>query len=77
MSSKKLDDDHISRYQVYLFRERKLSPETIEGRTAVLRSLFVKRLRQPHLGATRDNRGPQKAYDDYLVFSVSCRTTRM
>jgi integrase/recombinase XerD len=31
------------------FRERKLSPGTIEGRTAALRFLFVKTLRRPYL----------------------------
>jgi hypothetical protein len=37
----------IHQYQAYLFRERKLSPGTIEGRTAALRFLFVKTLRRP------------------------------
>ncbi len=40
---------HIRQYQAYLFRERKLSPGTIEGRTAALRFLFVKTLRRPYL----------------------------
>src|SRR5271166_6546601 len=41
--------EHIREYQAYLFRERKLSPGTIEGRTAALRFLFVKTLRRPYL----------------------------
>ncbi len=44
-----LGPEHIRRYQAYLFRERKLSPGTIEGRTAALRFLFVKTLRRPYL----------------------------
>jgi integrase/recombinase XerD len=39
----------ISQYQAYLFRERKLSPGTIEGRTAALRFLFIKTLHRPYL----------------------------
>jgi integrase len=41
--------EHIRQYQAYLFRERKLSPGTIEGLTAALRFLFVKTLRRPYL----------------------------
>jgi site-specific recombinase XerD len=44
-----LGPDHIRDYQVHLFRDRKLSPRTIEGRTAALRFLFVKTLRRPYL----------------------------
>jgi integrase/recombinase XerD len=36
--------EHIREYQVHLFRDRKLSPGTIEGRTCALRFLFVKTL---------------------------------
>src|ERR1035438_10928554 len=39
----------IREYQVLLFRDCKLSPGTIEGRTAALRFLFVKTLRRPYL----------------------------
>jgi hypothetical protein len=39
----------ISQDQAYLFRERKLSPGTIKGRTAALRFLFIKTLRRPYL----------------------------
>jgi hypothetical protein len=44
-----LGPDHVRGYQVHLFRDRKLSPRTIEGRTAALRFLFVKTLRRPYL----------------------------
>ena len=33
-SPERLGPDHIRQYQAYLFRERKLSPGTIQGRTA-------------------------------------------
>jgi integrase/recombinase XerD len=36
-------------YQVHLFRDRKLSPRTIQSRCAALRFLFVKTLRRPYL----------------------------
>src|SRR5258707_10884648 len=45
----RLGPEHIRQYQAYLFRERKLSPGTIEGRTAALRFLFIKTLRRPYL----------------------------
>jgi len=48
-SPDRLGPEHIRQYQTYLFRERKLSPGTIEGRTAALRFLFVKTLRRPYL----------------------------
>ncbi|MGA2688753.1 MAG: site-specific integrase [Candidatus Korobacteraceae bacterium] len=48
-SPERLGPEHIRQYQAYLFRERKLSPGTIEGRTAALRFLFVKTLRRPYL----------------------------
>src|SRR5450631_3851131 len=48
-SPERLGLEHIRQYQAYLFRERKLSPGTIEGRTAALRFLFVKTLRRPYL----------------------------
>jgi len=44
-SPERLGPDHIRQYQAYLFRERKLSPGTIEGRIAALRFLFIKTLR--------------------------------
>jgi site-specific recombinase XerD len=44
-----LGPEHIRQYQAYLFRERKLSPGTVEGRTAALRFLYVKTLRRPYL----------------------------
>ena len=48
-SPERLGPDHIRQYQAYLFRERELSPGTIQGRTAALRFLFVKTLRRPYL----------------------------
>jgi site-specific recombinase XerD len=44
-----LGPEHIRQYQVHLFRERKLSAGTVEGRTAALRFLFVKTLKRPYL----------------------------
>ena len=44
-----LGPEQIREYQVHLFCDCKLSPGTIEGRTAALRFLFVKTLRRPYL----------------------------
>jgi site-specific recombinase XerD len=41
-SPERLGPEHIRQYQAYLFRERKHSPGTIEGRAAALRFLFIK-----------------------------------
>ena len=48
-SPERLGPDHIREYQVHLFRDRKLSPGTVEGRAAALRFLFVKTLRRAYL----------------------------
>jgi integrase/recombinase XerD len=48
-SPDQLGPEHIRKYQVHLFRDCKLSPGTVEGRTAALRFLFVKTLRRPYL----------------------------
>ncbi len=48
-SPERLGPEHIRQYQAYLFRQRKLSPGTVECRTAALRFLFVKTLRRPYL----------------------------
>ena len=48
-SPERLGPEQIRQYQAYLFRERKLSSGTIEGRTAALRFLFVMTLRRPYL----------------------------
>ena len=48
-SPEQLGPDHVRQYQVYLFRDRKLSARTIAGQTAALRFLFVKTLRRPYL----------------------------
>jgi site-specific recombinase XerD len=48
-SPDRLGPAHIREYQVHLFRDCKLSPRTIEGRTAALRFPFVKTLKRPYL----------------------------
>jgi integrase/recombinase XerD len=48
-SPDQLGPDHVREYQVHLFRDRKLSPRTIEGQAAALRFLFVKTLRRSYL----------------------------
>ena len=48
-SPERLGPSHIREYQVHLFRDRKLSPVTIQSRCAALRFLFVKALRRPYL----------------------------
>ena len=48
-SPERLGPSHIRQYQVHLFRDRKLSPGTIQIRTAALRFLFAKTLRRPYL----------------------------
>ena len=48
-SPDRLGPGHIREYQVHLFRDCKLSPGTIAGRTAALRFLFVKTLRRRYL----------------------------
>src|ERR1700692_883858 len=48
-SPERLGPEYIRQYQAYLFRERKLSPGTIEGRTAELRFRSVKTLRRTYL----------------------------
>jgi integrase/recombinase XerD len=45
----RLGPEHIRQYQVHLFRDRKLSAGTVEGRTAALRFLFVKTLKRPYI----------------------------
>jgi integrase/recombinase XerD len=51
-SPEQLGPEHIRNYQVHLFRDRKLSPRTIEGQAAALRFLFVKTLGRPYLPDT-------------------------
>jgi integrase/recombinase XerD len=48
-SPEQLGPEHIRDYQVHLFRDRKLSPRTIEGQAAALRFLFVKTLGRTYL----------------------------
>src|ERR1035437_4187055 len=40
-SPERLGQSHIREYQVHLFRDRKLSPRTIQSRSSALRFLFV------------------------------------
>ena len=42
-----LGPDQLRQYQAYLFRERKLAPNTVTQRTAALRFFFVATLRRP------------------------------
>ena len=42
-----LGPEHIREYQAYLFRQRKLDPNTVNQRLAALRFFFVKTLRRP------------------------------
>jgi integrase/recombinase XerD len=42
-----LGPNHLRQYQAYLFRERKLAPNTMIQRTAALRFFFVATLRRP------------------------------
>jgi len=48
-SPDQLGPEQIRAYQVHLFRDRKLSAGTVEGRGAALRFLYVKTLRRPYL----------------------------
>jgi len=42
-----LGPDQLREYQAYLFRERKLAPNTVNQRTAALRFFFVVTLKRP------------------------------
>jgi site-specific recombinase XerD len=42
-----LGPDQLRQYQAYLFRERKLAPNTVNQRTAALRFFFVATLKRP------------------------------
>src|ERR1700684_127409 len=44
-----LGSEHIREYQLYLLRERKLSPKTVAQRTAALRFFYVKTLKRKHM----------------------------
>ncbi len=46
-SPDQLGPDQLRQYQAYLFRERKLSPNTVNQRTAALRFFFVVLLKKP------------------------------
>jgi site-specific recombinase XerD len=42
-----LEPEHIREYPAYLFRERKLSPNTVNQRTRALRFFFIVVLKKP------------------------------
>jgi integrase/recombinase XerD len=44
-----LGPEHIRQYQVHLFRERKLSSNSVRQRVAALRFFFVKTLRRHYM----------------------------
>jgi site-specific recombinase XerD len=46
-SPDKLGPDHLRTYQVYLLKERKLAPATVEHHMSALRFFFVRTLRRP------------------------------
>jgi integrase/recombinase XerD len=41
-----LTPDHIRQYQAYLFRERKLQPNTVTNGSAALRFFYIKTLKK-------------------------------
>ena len=45
----RLGAEHIREYQLYLFRERKLSAKTVAQRVAALRFFYVKTLKRQHM----------------------------
>ncbi len=45
----KLGPEHIREFQAHLFRDRKLSGNSVAQRTAALRFLFVKTLKRPYM----------------------------
>src|SRR6202049_5266050 len=44
-----LGSEHIREYQLYLLRERKLSPTTVAQPTATLRFFYIKTLKRKHM----------------------------
>ena len=46
-SPDQLGPEHVREYQAYLFRERKLSPNTVNQRTGAIRFFFIATLRKP------------------------------
>ena len=48
-SPEQLGSDHIREYQLYLLRERKLSPKTVAQRTAALRFFYIKTLKRKYM----------------------------
>ncbi len=48
-SPDRLGAEHIREYQLYLLRERKLSPKTLAQQTAALRFFYIKTLKRKHM----------------------------
>lgn len=46
-SADELEPEQVREYQAYLFRERKLTPNTVNQRTGALRFFFITTLRKP------------------------------
>jgi integrase/recombinase XerD len=69
-SPDRLGPEHIREYQVHLFRDCKLSPGTIEGRTAALRFLFVKTLRRPISETLRWHSSARRRPVAYSIISM-------
>ena len=62
-----LAPEHIREYQAYLFRERKLSPNTVNQRTGALRFFFIVVLRNRGASLKRPTR---EETSDYQRFSA-------
>jgi integrase/recombinase XerD len=58
----RLGPDQLRQYQAYLFRERKLAPNTVIQRTAALRFFFVGTLRRPWAIAETPTRARPSAF---------------
>lgn len=63
----KLTPEQVREYQAYLFRERKLTPNTVNQRTGALRFFFVKTLRKPW--TLEDTPYPRQTYQLPRVLS--------
>jgi site-specific recombinase XerD len=61
-SPERLGGDEIRRFELYLLREKKLAPGTVEGRMSALRFLYKKVLKRRDI-----------AYDDLIFPKVPCK----
>ncbi len=68
-----LTPEHIREYQAYLFRERKLSSNTVNQRTGALRFFFITTLKKPWSIAERVF---EKHHMRVRRFSISRTPTR-